>query len=241
MLPIRDVNPTSTRPVVTWAVILINAAVFFFVQPQTEPEASEFAYRTAAIACEITTGEALSAVEINTGQCRDDAAPAYFGTKSIPLSVLASLFLHAGLAHIGFNMWSLWIFGNNVEEAFGRFGFLLLYLASGVAATAGFVATNPQITVPLVGASGAIAGVMGAYLALFPRHHVMTLVFIRIVAIPAVWFLGIWLASQFLFDAGDVAWQAHVAGFVFGFVVTLPLRTRLLANTLSGQLRSIGY
>lgn len=243
MFPIRDVNPTAIRPILMWLIIGVNAVVFFGFQPQEEPAASEFAYRHAAIACEITTGEALDLVEIERGVCRDDVASApYFDGKSVAASVVASMFLHAGIAHILFNMWSLWIFGNNVEEAFGPVGFLLLYLASGIAATFGFVLANPDLTVPLVGASGAIAGVMGAYLVLFPRHHVMTLIIFRIVAIPAVVFLGLWFVSQFVFESEGVAWEAHVAGFVFGAIVTLPFRGRLLGNTLAGRReRSLAY
>jgi membrane associated rhomboid family serine protease len=145
------------------------------------------------------------------------------------------MFLHGSIAHILFNMWSLWIFGNNVEEAFGHLGYLVFYLAAGIAATIGFVAVNPDLTVPLIGASGAIAGVMGAYLVLFPRHMVLSLILFRVVAIPAVVFLGFWFFSQFLFESEGIAWEAHVAGFVFGAIVALPFRERLLTRTLSGE------
>ncbi len=235
MFPIRDVNPTAIRPVLTWLVIAINVGVFLGLQPQSGSEADVFIYRNAAIACELTTGEALSAEEIGTGICLDSSgATVVFPNKSLPASVLYSMFLHAGIAHILFNMWSLWIFGNNVEEAFGHAGFAIVYLLSGAAATLGFVVLNSDLTVPLVGASGAIAGVMGAYLVLFPRHQVMTLVFFRIVAIPAMVFLGIWFFSQFLLNDGNVAWEAHVAGFLFGVLMTIPFRRRLLANTAGG-------
>jgi membrane associated rhomboid family serine protease len=235
MLPIRDVNPTATRPVVTGAIIAINVLVFLAIQPQESPAADDFAYRNAAIACEITTGAPLELREIETGECTDRAGTPFFPDKSLPGSIVVSMFLHGGLAHLGFNMWSLWIFGNNVEEAYGRLGYALVYLLSGIAATFGFVIANPELTIPLVGASGAIAGMMGAYLVMFPRHQVMTLIFFRIVAIPSVVFLGIWLLSQFFLGDSSVAWEAHVAGFVFGAVITLPFRNRLLANTLEGR------
>jgi membrane associated rhomboid family serine protease len=235
LLPIRDINPTRARPFITWALIAACAIVYFGFQPPagTSQEA-EFLYAHAAIACEITTGHPLDLAEIQNGVCRDQASAPYFAQKNIWLAVGVSMFLHGGLLHLLFNMWSLWIFGNNVEEAFGRFGYLLLYAASGVVATAGFVWANPDTTVPLVGASGAIAGIMGAYLVLFPRHLVMTLVLIRIVAIPAVFFLGLWFASQFLLGGSDagVAWEAHVAGFLFGMLVAFPFRRRLLGNTV---------
>ncbi len=235
MLPIRDVNPTAIRPLVMWLIIAVNVVVFLR-QPSSGPELEEFIYEHAAIACEITTGEPLAAQEIRTGICSDAPDSAVvFPRKSLPGSVVVSMFLHAGLAHIAFNLWSLWIFGNNVEEAFGHLGFAIFYLLSGIAATFGFVAVNPDLTVPLVGASGAIAAVMGAYLVLFPRHQIMTLIFFRIVAIPAKVFLGIWFFSQFLFTDGSVAWEAHVAGFAFGVLVTLPFRRRLLRNTSTGS------
>lgn len=237
MLPVRDVNPTRIRPLVTWAVVAANVVVFFLT-PQASPDSDRFAYEHAAIACEVTTGEPVTAFEIESGLCIDgNASDAVFPGKQVWLSVLASMFLHAGVAHILFNMWSLWIFGNNVEEAFGSLLYLAFYVAAGVAATAGFVVMNPGLTVPLVGASGAIAGVMGAYIVLFPRHQVMTLVFYRVVAIPAVGFLGFWFLSQFflLGDETGVAWQAHVAGFCFGALVALAFRRTLLSRTLSGD------
>jgi membrane associated rhomboid family serine protease len=238
LFPIRDVNPTRIRPLVTLALIAANVIVFVLIQPQESPEADEFAYRNAAIACEITTGDPLDAAEITTGQCSETTrGEPVFPSKNVWLSVGVSMFLHGGIGHLFFNMWSLWIFGGNVEEAFGWLGYIFMYLASGVAATLGFVLLNPDVTVPLIGASGAIAGVMGSYLVLFPRHHVLTLVFFRIVAIPAIVFLGIWFASQFLLVGGDsgIAWEAHVAGFVFGVLLTLPFRSVLLSRTLAGS------
>ena len=232
MFPIRDVNPTFIRPVLTWIVVAVNIGVFFFVQPQSGFDADEFVYRNAAIACELTTGEPLTSHEVATGVCTDSpGSVVLFPEKSLLGSVVLSMFLHTGVMHLVLNMWILWIFGNNVEEAFGRRGFVIMYLLSGAAATLGFVALRPDLTVPLVGASGAIAGVMGAYLVLFPRHRVMTLIIFRIVAIPARVFLGIWFISQFLFTGGNVAVEAHVAGFLFGVLITLPLRRRLLRNT----------
>jgi len=149
------------------------------------------------------------------------------------------MFLHGSIAHVLGNMWFLWVFGNNVEEAFGRLGYLLLYFGAGLAATLAFVLNNPDSTVPLVGASGAIAGVMGAYLVLFPVHRVMTIVFLVITAIPAMVFLGLWFLSQFALVGAEsgIAWEAHVFGFLVGVLVTLPLRPLLLRRTESARLR----
>jgi membrane associated rhomboid family serine protease len=233
LLPIRDVNPTLIRPLVTWAIVALNIVVFAF-QPQDSPDIDEFVYRNAAIACELTTGEALDIREINTGVCIDGVlGDQAFPDKNVWLAAFSSLFLHAGFAHILFNMWSLWIFGNNVEVAFGHAGYLIFYFAAGLAATFGFVVLQPDTTVPLVGASGAIAGVMGAYLVLFPRHLVLTLIFIRVVAIPAMAFLGLWFVGQFLLVGAEsgVAWEAHVAGFLFGAAVAVLFRDTLLSRT----------
>ncbi len=235
MLPIRDINPTRGRPFFTWALIAACVVVYFGSQPPAGTVREEnFLYEHAAIACEIRTGDPLDLAERESGVCVDQPSKPYFSGKNVWLAVGVSMFLHGGFLHLLFNMWSLWIFGNNVEEAFGGIGYLLLYAASGIVATLGFVLLNPDSTVPLIGASGAIAGIMGAYLVLFPRHQVMTLVIIRIVAIPAVFYLGLWFLSQFLMAGAEsgVAWEAHVAGFLFGMLAALPFRRRLLGNTL---------
>ncbi|MBT8164454.1 MAG: rhomboid family intramembrane serine protease [Acidimicrobiia bacterium] len=231
MFPIRDINPTVIRPVVTLALIAINVFVFFGLQPQDSPaEADRFAYEYAAIPCEIRSGDPLEVREIETGVCSAaSSTPEVFPEKIVLLSVLSSMFLHGDLLHLAFNMWSLWIFGNNIEEAFGRAGYIGVYLAGGILATLGYAAFNLDSTIPLVGASGAIAAVMGAYLVLFPAHRILTLVFFFFVAVPAVVFIGIWFIGQFSIDpASNVAWEAHVAGFAFGVVIALLLRPTLL-------------
>ncbi len=231
MIPIRDLNPTRIVPILTIALIAVNLAAFFLWQPRDNlAEETEFLYENAAISCELTTGEALTIEEIQRGVCieGDSRVPAEFPGKNIWLAALVSMFLHGSVLHILGNMWFLWIFGNNVEEAYGSLAFLAMYLAAGVAATATFVFANPDAVDPLIGASGAIAGVLGAYLVLFPTHRVLTLLFYLFVPIPAILFLGIWFFGQFAFQEAGVAWEAHVGGFLFGVLLTLPLRTILL-------------
>ena len=235
MIPIRDVNPSLTSPALTLLLIAASVAVFVFIQPRGAAEEIEFAYRQAAIACELTTGEPLSPAEVPDGPCVEGDGNPIFPDKSLPTSILVSMFLHAGFLHLAGNMWSLWIFGNNVEDAFGTLRYLLLYLASGVAATLAFVAINPDTTVPLVGASGAISGVMGAYLVLYPRARVVSvfpILFLLPIAVPAALFLIIWFAGQFALigQATGIAWEAHVAGFVFGALVAAVFRRQLLAR-----------
>lgn len=233
MIPIRDINPSLRRPVITLLLLAASVTVYFVVQPSDPAEELEFLYRQAAIACEQATGEPLSVGEIREQDCREGGETPFYPDKFLPLSIIVSMFLHGGLAHLLSNMWSLYLFGNNVEDAYGRLGYLMLYLVSGVVATLGFVVVNPGTTVPLVGASGAIAGVMGAYLVLFPHARVVSifpLLFFIPFTIPAGWFLLLWFAGQFAFTAVEtgVAWEAHVAGFLFGMVVTLIGRRVLL-------------
>lgn len=229
MLPIRDVNPTRITPWVTVLLIAACVYVFFAFQNQSSPaEQVEFLYQRAAISCEILTGEPLTLREINQDVCESGGEAPVFPDKQPLVSILTSMFLHGGLGHLLFNMWSLWIFGNNVEEAFGHFGYALLYVAGGVVATFAFVLTNVDSVVPLVGASGAIAAALGAYAVLFPRHRVLTLVGWFMLPLPAILFLGFWFFAQFGLGGTNTAWQAHVGGFVFGFIVALLLRRSLL-------------
>lgn len=234
MLPLRDVNPTRTTPWLTLLLIATSIGVYFLIQaPATPAQQSEFLYQRAAIACEVTTGVPLSRTEITSGVCTAEPSNPIFPDKNPFLAVIASMFLHGGLAHLLFNMWSLWIFGNNVEEAFGRLGYLILYLVGGVFATGVFVAMNPDSTVPLIGASGAIAVTLGAYAVLFPGHRILSLVGWFVVPVPAILFLLIWFFAQFGFGGSGVAWEAHVGGFAFGVVISLFYRRRLLRRVHS--------
>jgi membrane associated rhomboid family serine protease len=231
LFPIRDLNPTRIFPFLTIMFIAVNVAVFVLWQPHDTLDAEyAFLYENAAVACELTTGEPLSADEIETGQCNDDDATPEFPDKNIWLSAAVSMFLHGGIAHLLFNMWFLWIFGNNIEEAYGSAGYLFMYLISGVGATAAFVLANQDATVPMIGASGAIAGVLGAYLVLFPRHKILSVFIYFFVHIPAGLYLALWFALQFLNQDEGVAWEAHVGGFIVGVILTLLLRPLLVAR-----------
>ena len=230
MFPLRDLNPTRIVPILTIALIAVNVAVFFW-QPADSPiEEEEFLYERAAIACELTTGEALSQAEIANGECNENDGNPAFPNKNVWIAALLSMFLHGSLGHLLSNMWFLWIFGNNVEEAYGTGGYILMYAVAGIAATAAFVFANPETTVPMVGASGAIAGVLGAYLVLFPTHRVLTLFFFIFVQVPAGAYLALWFFLQFAYQEPGVAWEAHVGGFVVGVLLTLPLRPVLLGR-----------
>ncbi len=211
MLPIRDHNPSSTTPFVTWALIVANVAIFLSYWPAlsgNEEALRAFFDRYALIPARFTaTGE--------------------WGP------VFSSMFLHGGWFHLIGNMVFLYIFGDNMEDAFGHLGFLLFYLACGVGAALTHVAFSPGSTVPTVGASGAIAGVLGGYLLLYPRARVEVLVIfgflVDIVVLPAATMLGFWFVVQLINGAladpnlGGVAYWAHAGGFVVGAVLTLPV------------------
>ena len=231
MLPLRDANPTTITPWVTVVLIAANLLVFFVFQWRgSEADQLAFVYERAAIACEVTSGEPLDAEEIITGRCGAVGRGEVFPAKNVYLALLTSMFLHGSIGHVLFNMWFLWIFGNNVEEAYGHVGYAVLYLVGGLAATAAYVGLNVDVTIPLVGASGAIAAVMGSYAVLFPRHRVTSLVGWFILPLPAAIFLVVWFVAQFGLGGTGVAWEAHAGGFVVGVAATLFLRNRLLGR-----------
>lgn len=241
MLPLHDDNPGRTTPILTWLIIAACIAAYLVWQPTPTKDTDEdarFYYENAVIPCEVLEGRPLSMRELRStfdlgdqSSCDiggDNRSDPRFPDKNVWLSVVVSMFLHGSLLHIGGNLLVLWVFGNNVEDVLGKVGFLAFYLVGGVVATMAHVLLNPDSTTPLVGASGAIAAVMGAYLVFFPRARVRTLVFMIIIAfprIPAAVMLGIWFALQFVTDPNaGVAWAAHVGGFVFGVVVALLVR-----------------
>jgi membrane associated rhomboid family serine protease len=168
-----------------------------------------------------------------SGQCvKDSSASEVFPNKNVLLAIVVSMFLHGSLLHIGGNMLFLWIFGNNIEDRMGRLWYLFFYLIGGLAAAGAHIATQSTSTVPVIGASGAIAAVMGAYLVLFPNTPIVTLFFLGFFVfwrdIAAKWLLLFWLVTQFFISPGQgIAWVAHIGGFAFGVVVAYALRSRL--------------
>lgn len=219
MFPLRDNNPSSTRPFVSWLLIAVNAWAFYH---------------------ELTLGKALPAFIDAWGLVPARYSAWRYAEGLSWLEYLGpfvtSMFLHGGWMHILSNLWILFIFGDNVEDRLGHLRFLLFYLACGLAAGAAQTLSALNSVVPMVGASGAIAGVMGAYFILFPHARVLTLVpifvFFRTIELPASIFLGLWILTQFMATRGmrasaGVAWWAHIGGFVAGVIllgVFLPRR-----------------
>jgi membrane associated rhomboid family serine protease len=232
VIPLRDDNPTIRFPVVTVVLIALNCFVYFFLQPHGGAEESRFTLEHAAIPCELRQASPLTVGELVTGDCESFRGPVEdreaFPDKNVWFSIIASLFLHANLWHLAGNLLFLWIFGNNVEERFGYVGYAAFYLMAGVVATGTHVLADWSSTQPLIGASGAIAGVMGAYLVLWPRARVLTwipLLLIVVIFLPAWLVLAAWFGLQFFTSPDEsVAWLAHVGGFVFGVVIAFAVR-----------------
>ncbi len=253
VIPVHDINPLRRTPWVTWALIAANVAVFLFTPASSVVTGGSTASQTcrqaafyaqwAAIPKEMLDNKPLtpaptsSALAVNQNgdvTCAATRHPGYH--KSPILSVLTAMFLHGGWFHLLGNMLFLLIFGNNVEDRFGRLKFLVFYLVCGYVAAYGYALVNPHSTEPLIGASGAIAGVLGAYLVMFPRARVWSLVpiiFFIPLRLPAWLVLGLWFVLQWVYasgyavgSAGSVAYAAHVVGFIFGAVVTLLLVPR---------------
>ena len=208
MLPIRDEIRAHRFPFVNYTLIALNIIVFIF-ELMAGPDLEAALYEIALIPANVTAG-------FDLGDLR---------------AIFTSMFLHAGLSHLLGNMLYLWIFGDNVEDRLGHFWYLVFYLAGGIVAAFAHVALNPNSVIPTVGASGAIAAVLGAYLILFPQVKVLTFVpigfFLRLTLLPASLLLGFWFVLQLfnglltlgLADMGGTAFWAHIGGFVFGVLI----------------------
>jgi len=223
VIPLRDTVPSRRFPLFTVVLIIANGVVFYHELTLRGPEVLRFFHDYGVVPA-----------------CLTGAGPARRTGSPCPLYTLfTSMFIHGGWLHIIGNMWYLWLFGDNVEDRLGRIRFLIFYVLCGFVAGLAHVAMSPSSTAPTVGASGAVAGVMGAYLLLYPRAGIVTLVpiffFFPVIVVPAYFFLVLWFLLQFYSGAGAVAGQsqvafwAHVGGFVAGIVlmpILLPRRKR---------------
>jgi membrane associated rhomboid family serine protease len=232
VIPLKDDIPRRSIPIVTWAVIVLNIAVYAYqvllglsLETGGRSAAEAFVVEFGATPCRLT------------GACDRGDFPSPYVT------VFTSMFLHGSPLHVGSNMLYLWIFGDNVEDALGHGRFLVFYLLSGLAGAVAQTLMSPTSSIPMIGASGAISGILGAYLLLFPYATILSLVvfgfFVRSVHIPAVIVLGFWIVLQFINgwltasvpamgrgESGGVAWFAHIGGFLAGMVLLLLLRPR---------------
>ena len=234
MFPYKDDNPTLRTPYVTLLLIGLNAAVWVLIQGMgTEP-------RLSASICELglIPGEVLGRLPVGTPVSMGPF-PCQTGSPTAWFSPVTSMFMHGGWLHLIGNLWFLWVFGNNVEDSMGRLRFLLFYLATGILAAGTQAAINPDSAIPMVGASGAISGVMGAYIVLYPRVRVHMLVFLGIfitrIAVPAFLMLGYWFLLQLIGgvpalarESGGVAFWAHAGGFAAGMLLVFLFRNPAL-------------
>jgi membrane associated rhomboid family serine protease len=217
MIPIRDLNPTRSTPWVTWSLLLLCGLVFAWQAVLPEGLDRDFVFAYGLVPRRLVYGQDPAAI----------------------VTVFTSMFMHGGLMHVVGNLWFLRMFGDNVEDNMGPVRFGLFYLLCGVAAAVAQVVMSPASGVPMVGASGAIAGVLAAYLVLYPHARVVALVpifiFIQFMEIPAFVFIALWFALQFFSgigslgaSGGGVAWWAHIGGFVAGLALVFAFRTRRL-------------
>ena len=225
LLPLRDYNPTRRLAWVTIIIIAANLAIFAYQAYFSPQPLAYHILKSAMVPREIVHMRNVAIPLDESHHFPRDIPP--------PLSLLTSLFMHGSLLHLLGNMLFLWIFGNNIEDHLGRWRYGLFYLATGVGASLIHVLFHPSSLIPVIGASGAVSGVMGAYLILFPRARIKTLLFLFIIVttvdLPAAVFLIVWFVYQFLLagNASGIAWLAHVGGFTLGMILVRRKRPRL--------------
>jgi membrane associated rhomboid family serine protease len=232
--PISDDDQEVNSPAVVTNVLLLANVIVFLIQ-LINPD---FTYGWSVIPREITTGVDLVEPQVIVVDGQEvGAIPQMPGPSIIWLTLISAMFMHGGFGHIAGNMLYLWIFGNNVEHRFGHIWFLVFYLSAGLVGSLAQIMLSPDSVIPSLGASGAIAGVMGAYLVLFPHNRINAVVFYTIVTVPAVLVLGMWIVMQLISsvgsiaatsnDLGGVAYMAHVGGFVTGVIAAIACRLQI--------------
>ncbi len=237
MFPLKDENPHFLTPVITYALIAANAAAWVLVQGL----GAEAPLVRSVCQLGLIPGELLGQLAPGTSVPLGPGSACVIAEQPGWHTMVTSMFLHGGWMHILGNMWFLWVFGNNVEDSMGHTRFACFYLLCGIAASAAQIVSNPDSGVPMVGASGAIGGVMGAYIVLYPRVRVHLLLvlgfYVTTVAVPAMFMLGYWFVIQLVGGAaslgaagGGVAFWAHVGGFAAGVLLIVPFRQRALVD-----------
>ena len=224
MIPISDINPARNVPVVSRIFIILSSLTFLFLQPKNNIDLLNYFYKYAAIPCELINNLPISANQFYNNNCSLEPDIVIFPDKNILLSIIVSLFLHANFLHILGNLWSFWIFGNNVEDKLGKFRFILFLIVSGVISIVGHSLLNFGNLNPIVGASGIVSALMGAYLYLFPNAKLLVLVPFGVffpTTIKAKYFMIFWLISQFIIaiQSNNISWEAHISGFLFGYLL----------------------
>ena len=224
MIPISDINPARNTPVISRIFMFAAIGVFLLIQPNNQTELFNFFYQYSAIPCELVNFSPISEVQFYENNCFSNQSQSIFPKKNLLLSIVFANFFHANFIHILGNLWSFWIFGNNVEDKLGktRYTFFLIFI--GIISISVHAFLNQDSLIPIVGASGIVSGLMGAYVFMFPNAKLLVLVpfgFIFPTTIKAKFFMIFWFISQILISISDqnISWEAHVGGFIFGYLL----------------------
>ena len=230
MIPISDINPAENTPYITRFFIFFTIAVYILLQPKNGTDLFNFFYEFSAIPCEIQKGVPLSANQFYSNDCMVTIDNVIFANKNLMLSLLTANFLHANLLHLVGNLWSFWIFGNNIEDKLGNLKFIIFLILAAGGSIGTHIFLNYSDLNPIVGASGIVSALMGAYLYRFPNAKLLVLVPFGIIfptTIKAKYFMAFWFASQVLISLqnNNISWEAHIGGFFVGY-----LTMRLINN-----------
>ncbi|MDB4833295.1 rhomboid family intramembrane serine protease [Acidimicrobiia bacterium] len=230
MIPISDINPAENTPYITRFFIFFTIAVYILLQPKNSTDLFNFFYEFSAIPCEIQKGVPLSANQFYSNDCMVSIDNIIFANKNLMLSLITANFLHANLLHLVGNLWSFWIFGNNIEDKLGNLKFIIFLMVAAGGSIGTHIFLNYSDLNPIVGASGIVSALMGAYLYRFPNAKLLVLVPFGIIfptTIKAKYFMAFWFASQVLISLqnNNISWEAHIGGFFVGY-----LAMRLINN-----------
>ena len=230
MIPISDINPAENTPYITRFFIFFTIAVYILLQPKNSADLFNFFYEFSAIPCEIQKGVPLSANQFYSNDCMVTIDNVVFANKNLMLSLLTVNFLHANLLHLAGNLWSFWIFGNNIEDKLGKLKFIIFLMVAAGGSIGTHIFLNYSDLNPIVGASGIVSALMGAYLYRFPNAKLLVLVPFGIIfptTIKAKYFMAFWFASQVIISLqnNNISWEAHIGGFFVGY-----LTMRLINN-----------
>ena len=230
MIPISDINPAENTPYITRFFIFFTIAVYILLQPKNSTDLFNFFYEFSAIPCEIQKGVPLSANQFYSNDCMVTIDNVIFANKNLMLSLITANFLHANLLHLVGNLWSFWIFGNNIEDKLGNLKFIIFLTLAAGGSIGTHIFLNYSDLNPIVGASGIVSALMGAYLYRFPNAKLLVLVPFGIIfptTIKAKYFMAFWFASQVLISLqnNNISWEAHIGGFFVGY-----LTMRLINN-----------
>ena len=224
VIPISDINPARNTPVISRIFMFATVGVFLLIQPKNQLELFNFFYQYSAIPCELVNFSPISESQFYNNDCFNNQSSSIFPEKNLLLSVISANFFHANFIHILGNLWSFWIFGNNVEDKLGKFRFIIFLIFIGIMSVSVHTYLNQDSLIPIVGASGIVSGLMGAYVFMFPNARLLVLVpfgFLFPTTIKAKFFMVFWFLSQILISISDqnISWEAHVGGFVFGYLL----------------------